>query len=125
MKIDVLILIIVFVSVVLGSASLFILGHSSLAIAIDIAYAAGIVYSLIGFWTVFRSFHKPSAVFYRAFFTGLAIRFVLFLVTLIYIYKFTEISIAVFGISFVLFFVLFQGLEIHILWQKLERQKSK
>ena len=125
MKIDAFIIILVIISVIIVSASLFILGHSTLARAINVAFITSLVYSLIGYVTTFRSFNKESTVFYRTFFAGLAVRFVLFIITIVLIYKFTEISIAVFGISFVLFFIIFQGLEIHILWQKLERQKLK
>jgi len=125
MKIDAVIILLLIIVVIIASASLFILDHAPLAIAIDIGFITSLVYILIGFFSIYRSFGKPSTIFYRSFFGGLAIRFLLFLATLFILYKFSSISVSIFTLSFIAFYVVLQGLEIRYVWQKLENQKLK
>ena len=125
MKIDVILIALILISVPIGITALLSLGYHATAQAISVGAVASVVYIVIGFVSMLKSFGKPSTTFYKIFFIALAARFILFIVTLYIIHKYTSISIAVFGISFTIFYILFQSFEIRFMWKRLESQKTK
>lgn len=125
MKINAAIVAITFLAIIASTVVLYANGKATLALAIDVGFLTSFVYIIIGFVSISKSFGKSTTAFYRFFFGGLAIRFILFLATLLILFKYSTISIAVFGLSFIFFYVIFQTLEIRFIWQKLENQKSQ
>ncbi len=123
-KIDVLLIAFVLISVVACTSLFYSSGSPLLATAIATGFISSLIYIVIGFASIYNAFDKTSIVFYRMFLGGLAVRFLLFIITLIYIYKCTSIPIIAFVISFILSYIFFQTVEIRLVWQKLEKQKS-
>jgi len=125
MKFEIAFLVVIGIIVAIASAVLFRSGNTAMASAVILGFVASSAYMLIGFFSTIKAFDKPAASFYRLFFGSLSIRFLFFLATLFVIYKFTPVSVLSFAVFFILFYVIFQGLEIRYIWQKLERQKLK
>lgn len=125
MKIERTLLFFLLVIAVIVTTSLFLSGNPALAGAIILAFVISFVYIGIAFISTSKAFARSSASFYRLFFGGLVIRFIFFIATLFVVYKFTSISILAFAISFILFYVIFQGFEIRYIWKKLDHQKLK
>ncbi len=125
MKVEFAIIFLLLIITAIVTAVFFKSGDSSLAGAIILAFVISFIYMAIGFISTSKAFSKPTTLFYRLFFGGLAVRFLFFLATLFIVYKYTTVSIFAFALSFMMFYVIFQGLEIRYIWRKLEQQKIK
>ncbi len=110
--------------VAVATVALLKFGFTALASAIIGGFTASFLYILIGYLSIRKAFAKPAVKFYRLFFGGLAVRFLLFIMTLVLIHRFVNIPIFGFILSFIGFYIVFQILEMHFIWQKLEKRTN-
>ena len=110
--------------VAVATVALLKFGFTSLASAIVGGFTASLLYILIGYISIQKAFAKPAVKFYRLFLGGLAVRFLLFIITLVLVYRFVNIPIFGFILSFIGFYIVFQIFEMHLIWQKLEKRAN-
>ena len=77
---------------------------------------------VLSYFSLQRAFKRDSGRFYRSIISGMAIRFVIFLLIVFNIHRSTNLSLTGFIISFVLFYVLFQWIEIRFIVSELKKK---
>mgnify|MGYP006278376503 CR=1 FL=1 len=88
----------------------------------------GVVISLItvaySFLSIRNAFQNSTKTFYKNVFSGMAVRFVIFIITLFLIFKFTTFSIYGFIAAFFTFYLIFQIIEIRLVTTELNKQQD-
>ncbi|RQW02567.1 hypothetical protein EH223_12090 [candidate division KSB1 bacterium] len=108
-----------------GIILLVVLGLTQWAVTVIFGFFISFAYIIFSYMTMRHAFHKSSSIFYRALFGGMAIRFIFFLLSLFFVFRFTRLPIAGFVLSFILFYVIFQFFEARIVLNEIGKSKDK
>ena len=107
-----------------GVIPVFLLGLYDWAVSIVLGFFTSLIYIFFAYITIRQAFVKSTTIFYRYFFGGMAFRFIFFLLSLIIVYKLTQLPILVFIVSFIIFYVIFQFIEARLVLQEIKTQKN-
>lgn len=107
---------------VVGTTAYFVGGILWLKAAV-VAYLPSLLFIWFSYGSIRWAFTKPSKTFYSVIFSGMAIRFAVFFVLLLYIKSYTQLSIFVFVICFMIFYLLFQVQEVRLINRELRKNR--
>ena len=113
-----------FILVLAGTIPLLITGRPNWAITVVIGFLISFIYILFAYITIRHAFGKPATIFYRYMLGGMAFRFTFFLLSLLLLFKLTQLPIMGFVLSFVFFYIIFQIFEARLVMQEINNQKK-
>ncbi len=88
--------------------------------AVSIGYALSLLNIIFGYTSTRWGFNRSTKTFLAVVLGGMAIRFIVFAVTLLIIYRYSNIPLLGFLISFILFYLFLQYFEIRFINQELK-----
>lgn len=99
-------------------------GGTGYLMAALLSYVLSLFIVIISYGSIRRTFSKSPKVFYSTVFIGMAIRFFLFIAALYIVFKFTNLPILGFVITFMLFYIIFQILEVKLVVKELNQKRT-
>ena len=89
-----------------------------------LSYALSFFIILFSYASIRWAFNKGTKVLYTTLYAGMAIRFIVFIVTLYLVYKFTELPLITFALVFMLFYLVLQIQEVKLVTHELRLLKA-
>ena len=100
-------------------------GGEELAKSILIGFLLSLVNIVIGYNSIRWSFNRGTKTFLTVVYSGMAIRFIGFILSLFFVYKYTNLPITGFVLSFMVFYILFQYQEVKLINSEMKDKKAK
>jgi hypothetical protein len=88
-----------------------------------LSYVSSLAIVLFSYGSIRYTFSKSAKVFYTAIFVGMVLRFFVFLVVLYIVYKFSNLPILGFVVTFMLFYIIFQIQEVKFVVKELNQKR--
>ena len=94
------------------------------ATGVSLGFITSLITVAYSFLSIRNAFQKSTKTFYKTVLSGMALRFVIFIITLFLIFKFTTFSIYGFIAAFFAFYLIFQIIEIRLVTTELNKQQD-
>ena len=90
-----------------------------------LSYVLSLFIVFFNYGSIRWAFSKSTKTFYSTIFIGMVIRFVVFILSLFFIYKFTDLPVIAFVITFMMFYIVFQIQELKLVVSELNQKRDQ
>ena len=90
-----------------------------------LSYVPSLFIVFFSYGSIRWAFTKSTKTFYSTLFVGMVIRFFVFILTLFFIYKFTDMPVVGFVLTFMMFYIVFQIQELKLVVSELNQKRDQ